>query len=122
MLFSRVLTVTALVLTFSTGVIHAQTISRDQVVFLTAEWQGERFPDGRPKVPDAIVARMKKVSIEEAWDVMRKRGYANQFEAGWQMVHDDVPVVGRAVTAHYLPARAELAARILERGHKEGRV
>jgi regulator of RNase E activity RraA len=100
----------------------AQTISRDQLVFLTAEWQGERFSDGRPKVPDAILARMKNVSIEGAWEVLRVRGYANQFEGGWQMIHSDVPVIGRALTAQYMPARDELAARILERGHKEGRV
>jgi regulator of RNase E activity RraA len=100
----------------------AQTISRDQLVFLTAEWQGERFPDGRPKVPDAILARMQRVSLEEAWEVLRARGYTTQFEGGWQMVHPDVPVVGRAVTAHYVPSRPELAARILERGHKAGRI
>src|SRR6478752_762549 len=93
---------------------RAQTISREQIVFLTAEWKGERFPDGRPKVPDSIVSRMKQVSIEEAWEVLRTHNYANQFEGGWQMVHDDVPVVGRALTAHYLPARAELATRITE--------
>ena len=80
------------------------------IEFLTAEWKGERFPDGRPKVPDSIVARMKKVSIEEAWEVLRKHGYTNQFEGGWKMVHDDVPVVGRAFTAHYMPARVELAS------------
>jgi 4-hydroxy-4-methyl-2-oxoglutarate aldolase len=101
---------------------QAQTISREQLEFLTAEWKGERFPDGRPKVPDAIVARVKKVSIEEAWEVLRTHGYTNQFEGGWQRVHDDVPVVGRALTAQYMPARVELAARILERGHKEGRI
>jgi 4-hydroxy-4-methyl-2-oxoglutarate aldolase len=65
---------------------------------------------------------MKKVSIEEAWEVLRTHNYANQFEGGWQMVHDDVPVVGRALTAHYLPARAELATRITERGHQQGRI
>jgi regulator of RNase E activity RraA len=104
----------------STGV--AQTISRDQLIFFTAEWKGERFPDGRPRVPDAILTRMKKVSIEEAWEVLRSHGYTNQFEGGWKMVHDDVPVVGRALTAQYMPARVELASRITERGHKEGRV
>jgi regulator of RNase E activity RraA len=101
---------------------QAQTISRQQLEFLTAEWKGERFADGRPKVPDSIVERMKRVSTEEAWETLRKHGYINQFEGGWQMVHDDVPVVGRALTAHYMPARVELAARILQRGHKEGRV
>jgi regulator of RNase E activity RraA len=100
----------------------AQTISREQVVFLTAEWKGDRFADGRPKVPDSIVARMKKVSIEEAWEILRNHGYNSQFEGNWKMVHDDVPVVGRAVTVQYMPARVELATRITERGHKEGRV
>lgn len=102
--------------------VHGQTISKDQIVFLTAEWKGERFPDGRPKVADAIVARMKKVSIEEAWEVLKGHGYTNQFEGGWKMVHDDVPVVGRALTAQYMPARVDLASRITERGHKEGRI
>src|SRR5262245_43272502 len=100
----------------------AQTISKEQLLFLTAEWKGERFADGRPKVPDQILARMKNVSMEEAWEVLKKHGYNNQFEGGWQMVHSDVPVVGRAVTAHYMPARPELASRIIERGHKEGRI
>src|SRR5690349_3595317 len=101
---------------------RAQTISKEQTVFLTAEWKGERFADGRPKVTDSIVSRMKKVSIEEAWETLRTHGYANQFEGGWQMVHDDVPVVGRALTAHYMPARVELATRITERGQQQGRI
>ena len=40
--------------------------SPDYIKALTADWKGERFPDGRPKVPDAILERLKKVSIEEA--------------------------------------------------------
>jgi regulator of RNase E activity RraA len=101
---------------------RAQTLSKDQLLFLTAEWKGERFPDGRPKVPDSVLAGMKNVSMEEAWEVLQAHGYKNQFEGGWQRVHDDVPVIGRAVTAHYMPARPDLALRITERGHKEGRV
>src|SRR5438105_2428683 len=104
------------------NVAPAQAISREQMVFLTAEWKGERFPDGRPKVPDEILARMRKVSIEEAWGVLRSHGYHSQFEGDWKTIHRDVPVVGRALTAQYLPARPELAARILSRGHQEGRV
>ena len=100
----------------------AQTISREQMVFLTTEWKGERFPDGRPKVPDQILARMRKVSIEEAWGVLRSHGYHSQFEGDWKTIHRDVPVVGRALTAQYVPTRPELAARILKRGHEEGRV
>src|SRR5262249_23618528 len=101
---------------------HAQTISKEQLLFLTAEWKGERFADGRPKVPDQILTRMKNVSMEEAWEVLKAHGYTNQFEGGWKTVHSDVPVVGRAVTAHYMPARVDLANRITERGHKEGRI
>jgi regulator of RNase E activity RraA len=104
------------------GTAPAQTLSREQMIFLTAEWKGERFSDGRPKVPDEILARMRKVSIEEAWGVLRSHGYNGQFEGDWKMIHQDVPVVGRALTAEYLPARPELAARITGRGHKEGRV
>jgi regulator of RNase E activity RraA len=100
----------------------AQTISREQIVFLTAEWKGERFPDGRPKVPDEILERMRRVSIEEAWGVLRSHGYNFQFEGDWKTIHPDVPVVGRALTAQYIPARPQLAARILDRGHHEGRV
>ena len=89
-------------------VVPAQTISREQMVFLTAEWKGDRFPDGRPKVPDEILARMRKVSIEEAWGVLRSHGYHSQFEGDWKTIHNDVPVVGRALTAaiHAHAARA----------------
>ncbi len=96
-------------------IVSAQSISREQVVFLTAEWKGERFSDGRPKVPDAVLARMRKVSIEEAWGYLRSHGYQSQFEGDWKTIHDDVPVVGRALTAQYMPARAELAKRMLPR-------
>jgi regulator of RNase E activity RraA len=113
--------VACLVLDFHTAAL-AQTISREQMVFLTAEWKGERFPDGRPKVPDDILARVRKVSIEEAWGVLRSHGYHSQFEGDWKTIHSDVPVVGRALTAQYLPSRPELAVRILNRGHQEGRV
>ena len=106
----------------SANFVVAQTISREQMLFLTAEWKGERFPDGRPKVPDQILARMRKVSIEEAWGVLRSHGYQSQFEGDWKTIHNDVPVVGRALTAQYMPTRPELAGRMLDRGHKEGRV
>jgi 4-hydroxy-4-methyl-2-oxoglutarate aldolase len=104
------------------AVVPAQTISREQLIFLTAEWKGERFSDGRPKVPDSVLARMRKVSIEEAWGYMRSHGYPLQFEGDWKTIHDNIPVVGRALTAQYVPARAELAKRMLDRGHQEGRV
>jgi regulator of RNase E activity RraA len=102
--------------------LFSQTISRDQMIFLTEEWKGERFEDGRPKVPDQVVKRMKNVSIEEAWGVLRGEGYNNQFAGDWKMIHQDVPIVGRALTALYAPLRPELQKRMLKRGHEEGRI
>lgn len=101
---------------------RAQVASTDQIVFTTAEWTGERYPDGRPRVPDDVLERMHRVSIEEAWGVLRNHGYHNQFAGDWQMIHDDVPVIGRALTVQYLPNSPELARRMLERGHAEGRI
>ena len=100
----------------------SQTISKDQMVFLTASWEGERFDDGRPKVPDDVVERMKSVTIEEAWGVLRGEGFHNQFEGNWEMIHQDVPVVGRALTAQYMPNRPDMSDQIKEKGKKDGRI
>lgn len=100
----------------------SQTISREQLVFYTQEWQGERYDDGRPKVPDGILERMKNVSIEEAWGVLRNEGFQNQYEGGWKMIHEHLPIVGRALTAMYMPARPDLQKRMVEKGHAEGQV
>lgn len=100
--------------------LSAQTISREELIFLTSEWKGERFADGRPKIPDALIERAARIGIEEAWVVLYNAGYKNQFEGNWKMIHDDVPVIGRALTAHYMPARPDVLKNILDRGHKKG--
>lgn len=107
-----------------TGVnfLTSQTISKDYLIFLTAKWTGERFPDGRPKVPDDIVDRFKDVNTEEAWGVLRNEGYFNQFEGGWEMIHEDVPVVGRALTAQYMPDRPDVSEQIKMKGKQDGRI
>jgi len=94
----------------------------EELIYYTSEWTGERFDDGRPKVPDEILERMKKVSIEEAWGILRSKGYNNQFEGNWVILHDDQPVVGRALTAQYMPGRPEVMDRLTEKGHQQGRV
>lgn len=110
-----------LVFVYGFASLSAQTISREELVFLTSEWKGERFPDGRPKIPDALIERAAKIGIEEAWVVLRNAGYNNQFEGHWKMVHDDVPVIGRALTAQYMPSRPDILKNIMERGHAQGR-
>ena len=96
--------------------------SKAEMLFLTSLWKGERYPDGRPKVSDDLLKRMKAVSIEEAWDVLRLDGYENQFAGGWQMLHPDRPFVGRALTAAYLPSRPDLVEPIMKGGRAEGRI
>lgn len=101
---------------------RAQTIPKEELVFLTSEWKGERFPDGRPKIPDALIERAKKIGIDDAWTVLKNEGYTNQFEGGWKFIHDDVVVAGRAVTAMFMPSRPDVEKNIKERGiSKQGR-
>jgi len=100
---------------------NAQQFPSSELIYLTSQWKGERFEDGRPKISDALIARARKIGIEEAWQVLYNEGYKNQFEGNWKMVHDNIPVVGRVVTARYSPTRPDIEALIKERGKNEGR-
>lgn len=98
-----------------------QTISKDELIFLTSEWKGERFADGRPKVPDQLLERAKKIVVDDAWTVLKNEGYLNQFEGNWKTVNNE-SVVGRAVTAMFMPSRPDVEKNIKERGTtKQGR-
>lgn len=104
------------------GSLFAQTIPKDELMFLTSEWKGERFPDGRPKISDDLVQRAKNIGIDDAWTVLKNEGYLNQFEGNWKLIRDDVPVTGRAVTAMFMPTRPDVEKAIKERGTtKQGR-
>ncbi|NHA02348.1 RraA family protein [Mucilaginibacter sp. HC2] len=109
------------VLLFYAGGARAQTISKEQLIFYTSEWKGERFEDGRPKIPDDLLERAKHIGIEEAWTVLRNEGYNNQFEGNWKLVNDDVPVIGRVVTAMFMPSRPDIEKNIKAQGAKDGR-
>src|SRR5659263_340263 len=88
---------------------------------LTSEWKGERFPDGRPKVSDAILERLKNISIEEAWGVLRNKGFQNQFESDWQIINPNEPMTGRVATAQYMPLRPDLEKYVKTQGKSENR-
>ena len=90
--------------------------SPEYIKALTSEWKGERFPDGRPKVSDAILERLKKISIEEAWGVLRNKGFQNQFEGDWTIINPDQVMTGRVVTAQYMPLRPDLEKQVKEQG------
>jgi len=95
--------------------------SPEYIKALTSEWKGERFPDGRPKVSDALLERLKNISIEDAWGVLRNKGFQNQFEGDWIVINPDQAMTGRVVTAQYMPLRPDLEKQIRGQGKIENR-
>lgn len=110
-----------LCLGYATEPIKAQTVSKELILKLTDQWKGERFEDGRPRLPDLLLARAAKIGLDDAWTILRNEGYKNQFEGNWSIIHPDQLMVGRAVTAQFMPSRPDLEALVLETGEREGR-
>ena len=88
--------------------------SREEMLAITPQWKGERFPDGRPRVPDRVLDALYGMTLEELWKPIFVKGYENQFIAMKSLhpeFHEDGTVkcklVGRAVTAMYAPARPD---------------
>ena len=122
---NRTLWVAVLLLTVlvtAPGFSQSGFATREVVIQSTPEWKGERFPDGRPKVPDNILKRMRNVTLEEAWAQLRSAGFNHQFEDGWYTIHGDKVLVGRALTAQWLPGRPDIHKVIEEQGKKDGRI
>jgi 4-hydroxy-4-methyl-2-oxoglutarate aldolase len=112
----------ALLLSVPLTTLLAVMPSAEQMQLYTADWKGSRTADGRPQVSDELLQRVKAISIEEAWGVLRAEGFHNQFEGDWVRLHDDQTFVGRALTAHYQPLRPDVNARVLAQGKADGRV
>ena len=103
-----------------TSSLYSQTIPKEELIFLTSAWKGERFADGRPKISDDLLERAKHIMIDDAWTVLKNEGYLNQYAGDWKMVNETT-MTGRAVTAMYLPSRPDVEKNIKERGAKQGR-
>jgi len=116
-------TVLLIVFALNCFIANAQRVgsSPEYIKALTSEWKGERFADGRPKVSDAILERLKNISIEEAWGVLRNKGFQNQFEGDWTIINPDEAMTGRVVTAQYMPLRPDLEKQVKEQGKIENR-
>lgn len=84
------------------------TFTHEQMLKYTAKNPFERFEDGRPKVPDEILEKVKGLSAEEVWQVLPGKNYPNQYEGNWQILHPDRKLVGRAVTAQFMPIRPDV--------------
>src|SRR5438067_1188296 len=82
----------------------------------------DRFADGRPRVPDDLLQRMRLVTNDEAWGVLeRGHGYHFQFEGNWLNLHPERVLVGRAVTAQFVPLRPDLHEVVQQVGAADGR-
>ena len=90
--------------------IEAQLLSfsKQDLVDYTAQEPFERFPDGRPKVPNELVERARELSSEEVWAVLQQRGFNNQYADGFQILHPGKTMVGRAFTVQFMPLRPDI--------------
>jgi regulator of RNase E activity RraA len=115
------------VLVFLCGVIPAAQaqlgwFTKEQRIDFTRAWKGERFPDGRPRVSDELLERMRKAKCEIAWGVMKEAGYKSQIEGGWRIINPNDRLVGRVVTAVFMSVRPDMNEVINEHAKQEGRV
>jgi regulator of RNase E activity RraA len=110
--------------TGAASIAHAQQgfFTSEDVIKYTPDWHGERFPDGRPKVSDDILDRMKRVTLEEAWAVLQQNGFMHQYEDGWLSIHPEKVLVGRALTATWMPGRPDVQKLLEEEGAKQRRI
>jgi regulator of RNase E activity RraA len=84
------------------------TFSKQELVDYSAQSPFERFPDGRPKVPDNLLQQARELSSEEVWAVLQEKGFNNQYADGFRILHPDKPMVGRAFTVQFMPQRPDL--------------
>jgi 4-hydroxy-4-methyl-2-oxoglutarate aldolase len=97
---------------------HAQLfkLTREQLIELTKQNPFDRFPDGRPKVPDSFIERAKGMSMEEIFAIVPGKGFRNQYDDGFQILYPKKKMVGRAFTVQFLPARPDLDAVVNANG------
>ena len=105
-----------------TATVDAQlfTMTREQLVEITADNPFERFPDGRPKVRDELIERAKGLSAEEVWAVLPGKNYRNQYADGFQVLHPGTKLVGRAFTAQFMPTRPDIMGALTANATKAG--
>lgn len=95
--------------------------TREQMIHYTPENPFDRFADGRPKVPDELLEKVRGLSVEEAWGILRAKGYIHQHAgSGFQILHPGTKLVGRAVTAQYLPTRPDLGKVLAADAKQQG--
>jgi len=112
-----------LALTLSSFLVKAQRVGStpEYIKALTSQWKGERFPDGRPKVSDSFIERLKASTLEQIWGYLGNKGYRTQVEKDWIILKPGETMVGRVVTAQFMPYRPDLDSLVKAQGKVEGR-
>lgn len=112
-----------LTLIFSGFISQAQQIlyTPDQVKALTSQYNGPRFEDGRPNIPDLYLERLETATLEQVWGFLGRKGYRNQVEKDWIILKPGETMVGRVVTAQFMPTRPDLDSLVRAQGKAEGR-
>jgi 4-hydroxy-4-methyl-2-oxoglutarate aldolase len=85
-----------------------QSFPKQELIDYTAQNPFDRLPDGRPRVPDEVLERARDLSAEDIWATLQEKGYNNQYVDGFILAHPDKPLVGRAFTVQFMPARADV--------------
>ena len=101
---------------------HAQlfTLTKEQLMEFTAQNPFERFPDGRPKVPDTLIERARGLSSEEVLAILPGKGFRNQYADGFKILHPEKKLVGRAFTLQFMPLRPDLEAVVNAKSQAAG--
>jgi 4-hydroxy-4-methyl-2-oxoglutarate aldolase len=101
---------------------HAQlfTLTKEQMIELTTQNPFDRFPDGRPKVPDSLIERARGLSAEEVFAILPGKNFRNQYADGFQILHPNKRLVGRAFTVQFMPLRPDLDSVITARAKAAG--
>jgi 4-hydroxy-4-methyl-2-oxoglutarate aldolase len=101
---------------------HGQlfTLTKEQLIEYTAENPFDRFPDGRPKVPDALIERARSLSAEDVFSVLPGKGYRNQYADEFQVLHPGKKLAGRAFTVQFMPVRPDVEGVLSANAKKAG--
>ena len=107
---ARAIAITLATMMLTGAVAGAQlfTLTKEQLIEWTSQNPFDRFPDGRPKVPDAMLERARALSSEEVLAVLPGKGFRNQYADGFQVLHPGTKLVGRAFTVEFMPIRPDL--------------
>src|SRR5437763_8801455 len=106
------------------------TMTKEQLIEITSQNTFDRFPDGRPKIPDNLLERARGMSAEEVWAGLNQAGgggggrgaqsWRNQYEDGFQVLHPKLKLVGRAFTVQFMPARPDVDSLLTAKAQKNG--